>query len=241
MNKNITLFCDIDGTLIEHVNTATGQCLNKTPKLLPNTLDAINFWNSNGYTIILTTARKESMRDITIKQLEQLGIIYDKLILGIDNIRVVVNDCKSNSRTAYAINLVRNHGLEYYDITKTNPELLKETDNIKILANTPNYIIRHIILNQDDEIKEVLDIRDKSCFITKGSIYLHIYGSESELTSFRDSNENLDSQDNIILKSKNENELTIMIKKETIINLQPLTKYKIHAIEDSEYIETQSV
>ena len=68
-----------------------------------------------GYTIILTTGRKEGLRDVTKKQLLELGIIYDQLIMGIGGgIRVLINDKKINteSQTAIAINLERNEGIK---------------------------------------------------------------------------------------------------------------------------------
>ena len=68
---------------------------------------------NEGYNIILTTGRKESMRTVTEKQLSEIGIFYDQLIMGIGGgERVLINDMKpTGTQTAYSVNLVRNSGI----------------------------------------------------------------------------------------------------------------------------------
>jgi hypothetical protein len=87
-------------------------------EVLDGTIEKLLEWNKKGYTIILTTGRRESNRDITIKQLQEAGIFYDQLIMGVGRgPRVVVNDIKPDGMlTAYSINLVRNFGLKDIDI-----------------------------------------------------------------------------------------------------------------------------
>ena len=89
-----TIFCDIDGTLIEHF--PPGSNFHEfSPKVLPGVTEKILEWDKKGYRIILTTGRKESMRKFTEKQLEQVGIFYDMLIMGIGGgVRVLINDYK---------------------------------------------------------------------------------------------------------------------------------------------------
>lgn len=114
MNRPKTIFLDIDGTLIEHSENIAEQ-FTKTPKLLDGTLEKLSEWDKKGYNIILTTGRREGVRDTTIKQLAELGIFYDQLIMGIGGgIRVLVNDRKKdkNYDTALAINLNRNEGIQ---------------------------------------------------------------------------------------------------------------------------------
>ena len=114
-----TIFCDIDGTLIEHKGNLVKN--NTEPiSLLPSTLDQIIQWDKHSYKIILTTSRKESMRAETAAALTKAGIIYDEMIMGLPNgDRVLINDRKPHGirNTAYAINLVRNSGLEGVDLT----------------------------------------------------------------------------------------------------------------------------
>ena len=113
-NRPKTIFLDIDGTLIEHSENISEQFI-KTPKLLEGTLEKLSEWDRKGYNIILTTGRREGVRDITVKQLAELGIFYDQLIMGIGGgIRVLVNDRKKDKEydTALAINLKRNEGIK---------------------------------------------------------------------------------------------------------------------------------
>lgn len=113
-NRAKTIFLDIDGTLIEHSENISQQLL-ETPKLLDGTLEKLTEWDKLGYNIILTTGRRESARDLTIKQLSQLGIFYDQLIMGIGGgIRVLINDRKKDKKydTAIAINIDRNEGIK---------------------------------------------------------------------------------------------------------------------------------
>lgn len=109
-----TIFCDIDGTLVYHVDPVTANNTDHKMRLLPGTLEKFREWDKKGYNIILVTGRRESMRQITEKQLTDTGIIYDKLIMGISGgERYIINDCKPNSNlpTAFAISLERNKGI----------------------------------------------------------------------------------------------------------------------------------
>jgi len=113
-----TIFCDIDGTLIEH--SVPWECSKPKyeMKLLPGTLEKLAEWDRKGYNIILTTGRRESLRNSTEKQLAKLGIFYDYLLMGIGGgERVLINDLKPNGMvTATAINLHRNLGISNLEI-----------------------------------------------------------------------------------------------------------------------------
>ena len=109
-----TVFCDIDGVLLEHKLSLPNILLsNSEDVVLPMVYEKLDGWERKGYNIILTTGRKECMRKFTEQQLESLGIIYDQLIMGIGGgIRILINDLKPNSDqpTAIAINLKRDEG-----------------------------------------------------------------------------------------------------------------------------------
>ena len=113
-----TIICDIDGTLVEHVNPATAANSSHNMKLLPDTLEKLMEWEANGYKIILLTGRKESMRNITKTQLSKVGIFYDQLIMGVGGgIRYLINDYKpSGEESAFAINVKRNVGVKDINI-----------------------------------------------------------------------------------------------------------------------------
>jgi hypothetical protein len=108
-----TIFCDIDGTLVKHVPPSTAASPKHKMELLEGTIEKLLEWDKKGYNIILTTGRKESLRTITEKQLSDVGIFYDQLIMGIGGgERWLINDKKSNGiETAIAINLNRNKGI----------------------------------------------------------------------------------------------------------------------------------
>ena len=107
-----TLFCDIDGTLIVHRDPTKIAC--STAQLLDGTLDALREWDRLGYNIILTTGRKESLRAKTEKELSEVGVIYDQLVMGLGGgDRILINDKKPCGRnTAWTITLSRDEGLK---------------------------------------------------------------------------------------------------------------------------------
>jgi hydroxymethylpyrimidine pyrophosphatase-like HAD family hydrolase len=118
MNHKVTIFCDIDGTLVHHKNPSITSTDTHKMSLLPGTLEKLIEWEKKGYYIVLTTARKESMRKVTQKQLSKVGIFYDQLIMGISSGgRYLINDDKPDgTKTSFAINLPRNKGLEDINI-----------------------------------------------------------------------------------------------------------------------------
>lgn len=108
-----TLFLDIDGTLLKHHGIPNKQS-SLEPILLPGVMEKLAEWEEKGYRIILVTARKESEREDTIKQLHVYHIQYDHLIMGISRgERVIINDINPNHKkvAATAINVHRNDGL----------------------------------------------------------------------------------------------------------------------------------
>jgi hypothetical protein len=113
-----TIFCDIDGTLIEHAVPWESSLPSFKMKILPGTLEKLADWDRKGYNIILTTGRRESLRKVTEQQLSEVGIFYDQLIMGIGGgMRILINDLKPNSDiTAEAINLNRNQGIQQIEI-----------------------------------------------------------------------------------------------------------------------------
>ena len=114
MYEKLTILCDIDGTLIEHCPPSITSKSTHIPKILDGTLDKLLEWEKKGYVIILTTARKECMRSITERQLAELGVFYDQLIMGLGSgRRILINDAKPNGlETAECINLKRNEGIK---------------------------------------------------------------------------------------------------------------------------------
>jgi hydroxymethylpyrimidine pyrophosphatase-like HAD family hydrolase len=117
------IFCDIDGTLLEHTGDVIRNYMIAGASYLKNVPETIKQWDKLNYKIILTTGRKESVRKQTEQQLADNGIVYDTLLMGIPNgDRVLINDRKTRGirNTAYALNLVRNSGFENVDLNSIN-------------------------------------------------------------------------------------------------------------------------
>ena len=112
-----TIICDIDGTLIRQ----EGNCYNQItsePILIEGTIEKLFEWERKNYNIVLITGRKESTRRVTEKQLQELGIVYDHLIMGVGGgPRVLINDLKpgKNITMATSFNLERNSGIKNVD------------------------------------------------------------------------------------------------------------------------------
>jgi ribonucleotide monophosphatase NagD (HAD superfamily) len=112
MEYSKTIFCDIDGTLVKHYAPHYTASPDHEAELLPHTIDKLEEWNSLGYSLILVTGRKESQRNVTIKQLAKAGIVYDQLIMGVGRMRILINDKKPDGQlAAKAINIKRNVGI----------------------------------------------------------------------------------------------------------------------------------
>ena len=117
-NYKLTILLDIDGTLLKHWGSLE-ELMSNTAEILPGVKKKFQEWSLKDYNIILTTGRRESMREFTEKQLEDNNIFYDQLIMGFGRgPRVIINDTKpdSNIKTAIGITVERNKGLEGLEI-----------------------------------------------------------------------------------------------------------------------------
>ncbi len=112
MQKNNTIFCDIDGTLFNYRKFESYKT--SKPDILDGAVEKMKAWKKEGHMIILTTARPEYLREHTVGELEEGGIPYDRLIMEIERgPRFLINDmdpAKPGER-AIGINLMRDNGL----------------------------------------------------------------------------------------------------------------------------------
>ncbi len=116
-----TVFCDIDGCIVFHCGSAPNISTHSFhhTDLLPGVKEVFRQWCDKGYTVVLTTGRPESLRDVTIQQIRYHGLYYHHLIMGLPRgQRVVINDMKEGrtEKTAACVNLVRNRGMSDVDI-----------------------------------------------------------------------------------------------------------------------------
>ena len=118
-DRPANIFCDIDGTLIKHAHPSEAAKNNYKATLLEGTIEKLLEWERKGYRIILTTGRKESMRPQTIKQLQEVGIVYDLLVMGFGSgPRYLINDRRpeNGQDSAFAVNVDRNEGIKNVDL-----------------------------------------------------------------------------------------------------------------------------
>lgn len=112
-----TVFCDIDGTIFLH-KESLHDMVAYTATLLPGVIAKFTEWREKDYYIVLTTARPEGTRSATMKQLNDWGIFFDQLVMGLPvGPRVVINDRKPDgTNTALSICIPRNEGLKNVEI-----------------------------------------------------------------------------------------------------------------------------
>lgn len=106
-----TLFVDIDGTLVHNSGQFFSPKWGETDALIENCEIIRDLYKSGKVQIILTTSRKESFKEATIQQLEQLDIPYHQIVFGLFHAkRVLINDYADSNKypSAIAINLKRN-------------------------------------------------------------------------------------------------------------------------------------
>lgn len=88
---------DLDATVWEQGDPVEISKPGYQPKMILGVLDKIREWDSKNYNIILTTGRKESLREVTIRQLSYAGIVYDQLVMGLGGgDRVLINNKRRN-------------------------------------------------------------------------------------------------------------------------------------------------
>ena len=111
IEKNDTIFCDIDGTLFVYRKFDSMQ--NQLAKLIQSTASYIRGTYDRGSHIVFTTARPESLRDFTIKELKDNDIPFDQLVMGIGRgKRILINDNEPDGKDrAIAYSLKRNEGI----------------------------------------------------------------------------------------------------------------------------------
>lgn len=227
MSEPKTIFCDIDGTLVRHTGDIV-ENIQPTLESLPNVVESIKKWDKLNYRIILTTGRKESTRTQTEKQLASLGVVYDILIMGLPNgDRVLINDKKTNGirNTAYAVNLVRNDGLNNIDLSSTDVTI---PDGFRFTRIDKPWGYEELVECNDKYVTKKLYMKKgNSCSIQyhklKTETIVVLSGSLNIYTG--------DSIDTLIKQVYNIGDT---------ITIRPYTIHRMEADEDCLYIETST-
>lgn len=221
-----TIFCDIDGTLLPHSSDIIRNLDNCTP--LTNVAECIRQWDRNNYTIILTTGRKESTRKQTEEQLFKAGIHYHQLIMNLPNgPRVVINDKKENGveNTAYAINVVRNGGMDNVDleatwITVPDKYLFTKTEKPwgyeELIECNDKYVVKKLFMKKDHKCSlQYHKLKRETIMVLTGELYIYIGKDKDSLTK------------NVYLPGDT-------------ITIEPYTVHRMEGKEDCLYTETST-
>ena len=111
MTDRKTYFIDIDGTLVHHHNNFETSLDSACELLvLAGAKEKTIKWHCEGHMIILTTARPGSTRELTERQLNLAGIVYNRLIMDLGaGPRILINDyVGAKNLKAIAYNVARN-------------------------------------------------------------------------------------------------------------------------------------
>ena len=111
--KNVkTIFCDIDGTILRQVDFNE---LNENKfEVLPGAREKFREWIEAGHHIVITTARPESLRGVTVRQLGNAGFQFHQLVMGIGREeRILINNNSSKDperNRAIGVPVLRDNG-----------------------------------------------------------------------------------------------------------------------------------
>ena len=222
-----TVFCDIDGTLLNHTGDIIKNNLEQSV-VLPAVTDVLKQWDRASYKLILTTGRKESLRSHTENQLRESGIFYDQLIMGLPNgDRILINDRKTNSprNTAYAINLVRNSGLGNVDFTSKNitipdkylfTKIEKPWGYEELIECNDKYVVKKLFMKKEHSCSiQYHELKKETIVVLTGALKISIGES---LETLKDA---------------------VYCQGDTV-TIEPYTVHRMEAVEDCLYMETST-
>ena len=126
LKKGGTVFCDIDGTILEHEDKPSYNGITKKKTL--KGCEKLSTWRNHGYRIILTTARPEKQREDLENLLLSKNIAYDQIIMNLPSSeRHLINDRKPSfpmRQMAIAHEIERNAGLEQINLEVKDVEII---------------------------------------------------------------------------------------------------------------------
>lgn len=112
MTRPRTWLIDIDGCIFVHRDDGPVSQWYGQQALLPGVAQKLARLEAQGDRIILVTGRPESIRALTVAQLQHFGVIYHQLVMdATGGERILVNDAKPSGSACRAIELERNIGI----------------------------------------------------------------------------------------------------------------------------------
>ncbi len=110
-NRYVTIFCDIDGVLIQNgARYIRGRTWGENPALKENIQLLTEMHATERAYIVLTTSRPEEFRHLTVEELGNVNMPYDQLVMGLPHARrILINDYSGSNLypSAISINLQR--------------------------------------------------------------------------------------------------------------------------------------
>jgi hypothetical protein len=138
-----SIFCDLDGTVIEHEDIPS---YDNQLKLLPGSAEKLRQWVDEGYMIVLMTARHSQDQALLEAALAIAEIPYHHLIMGLaSGPRYAINDRKPSAiltPQVASFEVSRNEGIAHITIPAVGRTILKRFHGAS-LADT--------LLVEDDE------------------------------------------------------------------------------------------
>jgi len=126
-----TIFCDIDGVIIEHKDHSTNE---KESNIVIEGFHKLKELSEQNHKIVLTTARSSKNRKKLERMLKEKGIYYDELIMSLPSgPRFLINDRKPKkpfTSQANSYEVERDRGLSLFDIDR-----VLDSNNIKIVSD----------------------------------------------------------------------------------------------------------
>lgn len=125
-----TIFCDIDGTLVVHEDKAD---YSRLPQLLPGSREKLRHWISEGYCVVLCTARHREDEPRLVEILRELDLPYHQIVTGLPSgVRIVINDRKPSAMfttQAASLEIARDQGIAAVEILPgRRPEVRRRFD-----------------------------------------------------------------------------------------------------------------
>lgn len=157
-----SIICDVDGVLLKH-NPHSNDLLENN-KLLGDCVEKLKKWREEKKKIILVTSRsKETVKTFT-KLLEELDIVYDDIVMGLNpGPRYLINDVKPSNpfvKQAVSYNLTRDDGIDNLfcdELSNYKIEILKKFkgnsfSNTYLLKKDSDFFVRKYILKKPKTI-----------------------------------------------------------------------------------------
>jgi hypothetical protein len=121
-----TIFCDLDGTVVEHQDVPR---YDRPLRVLPGSREKLAQWIDEGFLVVLTTARPQTEQSQLEQALREQDVPFHRLNMGLPSgPRYVINDRKPSAMLVPQVvsyEVSRNEGITHISIPSVVPSILK--------------------------------------------------------------------------------------------------------------------